>query len=550
MKEQVKELQPALAEYVAGTISRRTFMIRASVVGLGVAASGSLLAACAPTTSGQPTGDPAAGGVFREGYNRDFTPVDPVANAWADPTFNAFFEALVIRDPEGSLVPSLADEFSTDDSGWAFHLREGLKFQSGAPLTPEIVKENFELFRLAGTGQNAGFWAPITEILVDGQTITCVTAGPFGAFQEVISTEYSYILNPAAREEAGENWGSTTLDGTGPFVLDSFNPGDKVVASRWEDYPGTVVPFFENKGKAYLDGIEWVAITQGSQRAPEIETGNVDAIKNPPPQDIDRLKSNPDLVVQEFQELSNFFLSLNMSQVDLGFDDLKVRQAISHAIDRESIVKSIFLNHAAATYGPIYPGYTFYNPAVENFNQFDTEVSADLFEEAGWTLGSDGVRTKDGKRLSFEIVNLTDTTENQVMQAVAQMLADVGVEMTVSSLQGAAFFPYLAPTTVAFGFKWLWSSPMDVVEIFGTAWQPENETTARSHELYSDWQVAPDVDALRAAAEAYQAYHAENLLVIPIFTPNTVWVNRTNVVGWSPNQVNLYPFYNDVWLAQ
>lgn len=549
MKDQIEKLQPALAEYAAGTISRRTFMFRASVIGIGVAASGSLLAACAPTTSGQPTGDPVSGGVFREGYNRDFTPPDPVLNAWADPSFNAFFEALVIRDPEGNLVPALADDFDSDDTGWTFQLRDGLKFHSGAELTATIVKENFELFRDPATGQNAIFWAPITEITVDGQTIKCVTDGPFGAFQETISTEYSYIVNPAAREAAGDGWGSTTLDGTGPFELESFNPGDKVVATRWEEYPGTVVPYFTNKGKAYLDGIEWVAITQASQRAPEIETGNVDAIKNPPPQDIDRLKSNPDLVVQEFQELSNFFLSLNLSQVELGFDDVKVRQAISHAIDRESIVKSIFLSHAAATFGPIYPGYTFYDPGVEQFNQFDVEKSRSLFDEAGWKEGSDGIRAKGGKRLSFEIVNLTDTTENQVMQAVSQMLADVGVEMTVNSLQGAAFFPYLAPTTVAFGFKWLWSSPVDVIEIFATAWQPETDSTSKSHELYTDWQVAATTNELKAAAQAYQSFHAEELLIIPIFTPNTVWVSRTNVVGWSPNQVNLYPFYNDVWLA-
>lgn len=551
MNDQIKELEPVLAQYASGGISRRVFMVRASLVGLGTIAAGTLLAGCAPETKNSgAAGKPISGGTFREGYDRDFSPPDPVQNAWADPDFNAFFEALVIRDPDGNLVPGLAKSFSSGANGWEFELRDGLTFHSGVALTATVVVENFELFRDPKLGQNAGFWSPIKSIKADGQKIVCETDGPFGAFQETISTEYSYILNPAARKAAGDNWGSTVIDGTGPFELKSFNPGDRVVAKRWEKYPGSVTPFFSNKGKAYLDGIEWVAITQASQRAPEIETGNVDAIKNPPPQDIEQLKGNPDLVVQEFREISNFFLSLNMSRTELGFDDVAVRQAISYAIDRESIVKSIFLGHAVATYGPVIPGHKWYNPAVEKFNKYDVKKSDSLFESAGWVKGSDGVRAKNGQRLAFEIFNLTSTTENQVMQAIAQMLGKVGVELTVTSLQGAAFFPKLATTTTAFGFKWLWSSPIDVIEIFGTAWQPENGATTKSHELYSVWQTAETTEQLKAAVQDYQAFHAEELLVIPIFTPNTIWVNRKNVIGWSPNQVNLYPFYNDVWMSK
>ncbi len=83
------------------------------------------------------------------------------------------------------------------------------------------------------------------------------------------------------------------------------------------------------------------------------------------------MKDNPDIVVLEYQELSNFFLSVNMGANGLGFNDLRVRQAISHAIDHEAIVKSIFLGHAVATYGPVMTKYKWYNPAVEKYNQFN-----------------------------------------------------------------------------------------------------------------------------------------------------------------------------------
>ena len=563
MGEEIRGLQASLNEYAGGQMSRRGFLIRAAAVGVGAAAAGQLLAACstsAPGAAGSSAaaatgaasaatgGSPVMGGIFREGYDRAPTPPDPVRNAWADPTFNAFYEALLVRDPQGNPVPMLASSFTDEPTQWTFTLREGLTFHSGAQLTADVVVKNFELFRNPETGQNAIFWNPITGVSASGQVITCATAHPYAAFQETITTEYCYMLNPAARDKAGDKYGAEVIDGSGPFVLDSFG-STEVKGLRWEEYPGSISPIFENKGKAYLDGITWVSITEASQRAPEVETGNVDAVKNPPPQDIDRLKSNADLVVQEFQELSNFFLSVNLGNKELGFDDVRVRQAISHAIDREGIVQSIYLGHAAATYGPCMPGWNFYDPSVEKYNQYEPETAASLLEEAGWKIGADGVREKNGKKLSFTTYQLSNATEVQVMQAVVEQLKQVGIEMKAEALDGSAFFPKLSPETDSYAFKWLWSSPIDVVAIFSTAFQPASPAVDEVKAAYAKWQTAGDTEGLQAGAGAVQETVAQNLAIIPIVTPNTIWVNRTNVMGWRPNQANLYPFYNDVWLA-
>jgi peptide/nickel transport system substrate-binding protein len=556
------EVREALDAYLGGGLSRRAFLQRTGLLGLGAIASASLLAACTPSSSnpssvgsgkGTSAGKPKTGGTFKEGYDRDFTPPDPVANAWADPTFNAFWEGLAIRDPSGTLVPMLADSFKSSATGWTFELKNGLKFHNGVACTADIVAKDFNIY--AGkvkniTAQNGIFWTPITEITSSGQTVTCTTKQPFQAFQETVGTEYSYIIDPDARNKAGKDWGSKVVVGTGPFTLGEYVPGQRVTAKNWADYPGSNVPFFANKGKAYLDEVQWVPITQGSQRAPEITTGSVDAVKNVPPQDIASLKDNSDLVVQEFQELSNFFLFLNPAKTQYGFDNVAVRQAISMAIDRKAIVQAIFLGHAKPTFGPYMPGYKWYDSGVEKFNQFDTDKAGSLLDGAGWTKGSDGTRAKDGNKLAFEVFNLTDEVENQVLQAMSQMLSKVGVKMTVTSLADTAFYPKLNKDTAAFGFKWLWSSPIDVVQIFGTAYSPAKyETTTKLNDLYTTFQTVGSPDELAAAAKAYSVYFAENLPYVPIYTPNTIWVNHKKVVGWSPNQVNLYPFYNDVWLA-
>ena len=561
------DLTHQLRSIARSGVSRRGFLIRAAALGAGTLTAGGILAACSsdgddvasdtssPMTSGQSAattapaaGSPKTGGVFREGYDRDLTGPDPVRNAWADPTFNAFYEALVMRSPDGPIVPMLASAFSNDDTGWRFTLREGLQFHSGLACTPEIVVENFDLFRDPETGQNGPFWEPITDVTNVGLEITCATDGPFQAFQETITTEYCYILNPAARREAGDQYGVSVIDGTGPFKLVEFKPNQKARGERWEEYPGTVVPFFENKGTAHLDAIEWIPITEASQRAPEIESGNVDAVKNPPPQDVDSLKANNDLVVLEFQEFSNFFLSLNLGKTALGFDDVRVRQAVSHAIDRQGIVDALFRGRAAPTYGPVMPGWKFYNPAVEEFNQFDLDVSARLFTEAGWTRDGDGILEKDGVPMSFTTLQLSDTTENTVMQAVAEQVRAAGVEMKVETLESAAFFPELTNELTSYAFKWLWSSPIDVVALFVKFYQPESPELAAVNEAFTAWQTANDEATLKAAAFDVQNIFAERLPLIPLYTPNTIWVHHKNVIGWTPNQANLYPFYNDVWI--
>ena len=153
-----------------------------------------------------------------------------------------------------------------------------------------------------------------------------------------------------------------TVDGSGPFILDTFRPETEVVVTRWDDYPGTVIPFLENKGPAYVDAIRWVVILEESNRSNEVETGSVDGVRLPAPQDIDRLQANEDLVVIEFTDLGNFFLALNWTKEDLGFADPRVHQAISHAIDRQALVDTLYFGHAVPTPGPLYPSYSGINP--------------------------------------------------------------------------------------------------------------------------------------------------------------------------------------------
>ena len=123
-------------------------------------------------------------------------------------------------------------------------------------------------------------------------------------------------------------------------------------------------------------------------------------------------------------------------------------------------------------------------------------------------------------------MNITDTIENQVMQALSQMLQKVGVEMTVSSLSAAAYWPKISNEATAFALKGLWSSMIDLTQYFIGYLQSPSEALDMANAAYDKWLTAATVEELETAADDYQVVVAEQLQLIPIYTPNGIWAHH------------------------
>ncbi|MFN0152964.1 MAG: ABC transporter substrate-binding protein [Gaiella sp.] len=567
-EDRIDSVDNLIDHFTARRINRREFFKRAAALGIGVSAAGTLLAACTgddEAGSGD-DGKPVKGGQLIEGYDRDFAKMDPVLTSWDDPSFVALYEFPVIRDADGLYLPAFFDSWTVSEDllTWTFKMREGLTFHSGAAVDAQVVADNFNAFRdldgkLGGPGQNAIFWPSVKDVKAsDATTVVATMSSPFAAFPETLATENSMITNLVFRKEKGEDYGSAAADGTGPFQYSTYKPGTEVVVTRWDDYPGNNIPYVVNKGAAHLDSVKWVPILEAGQRANEIEAGTAHVVKNPAGQDIERLKGNKDLTTISYPGLSGYYLGLNNQQTKYGFDDVKVRQAISHAIDRQSLVDALFFGQAVPDYGPIASNYKWYEPEVEQFNQFDLEKAKALLDEAGWTAGSDGIREKGGQKLSFTALSskLYQPTTGGIDEAIVPMLAEIGVEMKLDPPDEADFFakvgeagtPEKALNVAAYSFEWLWSSPVDVL-VFFQAFPSAAFTGDHVAAAVKKWQTAGDEATLEEGAREMQLAWAEQLPKIPILTRNDTWVHKNEVKGYTPLQSMLYPLYNDVWLA-
>jgi peptide/nickel transport system substrate-binding protein len=554
--DQSKALGRLLDDYAARRLTRREVMRGATALGVAAPTVAALLAA-APRAGAVPAAqEPKVGGTLREGYDLDFSRMDPVSTNWYDPGFFALYESLLIDNPEGTLEPQLATAWDTetDPLRVTFTIREGAKFHSGRALDAQAVKEVYDAIKdPANASPLASLFDPVESIEApDPQTLVLNLTHPYYEVLHVVKTGYWAIVNIETRTRLGAEYGQQEIDGTGPFTFEEWVPGSHVTVRRWDDYPGSIVPYFANKGTAYLDGIRWEAILEAAQRAVRIENGEIDTLRGPALQDVPRLQGNGDLNVMIFKEWSGYILGLNFERTDLDFHDLRMRRAASQAIDRAAIVQALLFDEGEPLYGPINSADSHYNEEVEQFNQFDLDGAKALAAELGWTAGDDGILEKNGTRMSFRMVIDTESFSRDLASVIQAQLGELGMEVTVEAFDRGSFFNELFTYTAdAYIFYYLWPVPIDVVSLFvGTGnapnWQRASVPEVDGGRLA--YLQAANPEELDAASKQFQLAIAEHLPMIPLVNRNNIWVQRPNVHGWLPHQYDIYPHYNDVWL--
>lgn len=357
------------------------------------------------------------------------------------------FDSLLEQDPaSGELIPWLAESWDVNDdaSEFTFHLRDDVTFSDGTPLTAQIVKDNFD--DVIDSGAKAtwviSFFAGYeSSTVVDDQTVTVTFAEPNAAFPQAVATSGLGIVGPATLAVPFEERATGNLVGTGPFVLESYTSGSEIVLVRREGYAWAPADR-TNTGDAYLDEIVWQIVPEAGVRTGSLESGQVDAIGGVPPQDIGRLRDGGYQLVARPNPGVTFGLSVVAANPPL--DDPAVRQAIAAGIDttdvRDTVLSEDFAV-ATSVLSQTTPSYV----AVDELISFDPETAGAALDEAGWTLGDDGVREKDGEPLHLVLGWSANFGPNQAaLELIQAQLAEIGVEIELLSTVGPEFLEGLA----------------------------------------------------------------------------------------------------------
>ena len=284
---------------------------------------------------------PQRGGVLREGYDYDFSRADPATGAHVDPAWCAIYETVVVADPEGQLEPCsprAGGRIRTGSHGGSGSNPARASSPALCAMPPRSPRRSTStaIQPSRPSTRSSGRRSRACRRNVGRSSSPSTTRSPGCPRCCAPGTRRSTTRR--WREQLGEEWGYGAADGTGPFAFAACVPGAAQEVRRWDDYPGPLTSWFDNRGPAYLDGVRWLPIVDEGERAAALEAGLVDCVQNPSLLEVERLRSNPDLRVIEFQQSSLAYLALDHETTRLGFQDVRVRRAISLAIDRDALV--------------------------------------------------------------------------------------------------------------------------------------------------------------------------------------------------------------------
>ncbi|SEH02641.1 peptide/nickel transport system substrate-binding protein [Nonomuraea solani] len=371
---------------------------------LAVLAAALLLAGCG--TAPASTRATKSGGTLVLGENGQEPPcLDPHGNSSSDGpvTTVPVADSLVWFDADGTIQPWLADSWKISDDGlkYTFKLRQGVKFHDGAVWNAEALKVNFEHMKDPATKSPlaAAYIAPYKDAkVVDDHTLEVRLSSPYAPFLDILAQGYLGMISPKQIKEAPQSICEHPI-GSGPFIFDKWTKGQSVTYHRNPDYnwgPKSA----KHTGPAYLEKLEIRFLTEDATRYNALAAGEVHAIDFTPPQNVEDVKANPDLgflsVVRPGHPMAFW---LNTSRAP--FDDVKVRQALLAAVDRESIIKGISFGQYQVAQGFVTTSTPGYAKGLAGTIAHDPAKASKLLDEAGWMeKDKDGIRLKNGKRLT------------------------------------------------------------------------------------------------------------------------------------------------------
>ncbi len=324
------------------------------------------------------------------------------------------------------LEPALAESWTTSKDGlvWTFKLRRGVTFHDGSPFNAKAVKYFFD--RVLGDEKpfKASLYTPVVQgaEAVDDATIRVTLKQPFAAFLFIMAHSAGAIVSPAAHQKWGKDL-ALHPSGTGPFKFLEWVKGDHVTLERNDAYWG---------GKPHLDRVVIKTVREDQARVLMLESGGADLIVNIPTEEIPRLKKDQRFTVESSPTARALFIVFNVKKKP--FDDVRVRQALNYAVNREAIVKDLFQNNAQIIPGHVSPlqnGYA----ALPGYAH-DPKKARELLAQAG----------QSGLKLKLWSPKGRFVKDYELAQAVQQDLAAAGVGASLSTMEWGA---YLSATKTA-----------------------------------------------------------------------------------------------------
>ncbi len=432
------------------------------------------------------------------------------------------YDTLVMLDENKQPVPCLAERWEQiDDTTFRFYLRDDVKFHNGDPLTAEDVRYTIER-ACSNPGSSSTFitFDPENTKVIDDLTVEIKLKTPDASIFDTLNSQRGGIVCKRAVEEMGEDAFGRSPVGTGPYKLTDWVTGTELDLTANEDYWN---------GTAKTPNLVYKIITESASRVVEMETGGADLCLNVLASEVNRLQGTEGVSVEMGPGYQYTTITFNMQ--DPVLSDIRVRQALVYAIDREAIVKAVY-GETATVADSIMPttllGAKTYDP-----NLYDVDKAKELLAEAGY---------QDGLTINFVVQPLEEM--QRITEAVQNMWKQIGVTTNVSTSEVAA---YLAQgNTLQVGIRnGSASDPASTLIIYDSAFG--DRLNSNNDELDAMLAHAKTLYNAEERAAAYNEicdYLWEARWSIPIAFKSTIYAVSDKVEGFEFDAMNYLKMEN------
>ncbi|HEV7310801.1 TIGR04028 family ABC transporter substrate-binding protein [Ensifer sp.] len=481
---------------------------------------------------------------------------------------NQITDKLTYQNPKTlEIEPWIAESWSVnaDATEYTFKIRPGVTFSDGSPLDAAAVARNYDVFGLG----NKALKHPVSEVInnydrseiVDALTVKFYFKKPSPGFLQGTSVIGSGLVAASTLALPFEELGDATkIIGSGPFVVESEAIGKELNLKAREEYTWGPAKL-EHQGRAYLDGIKYIITGEDSVRIGALLAGQADFIRQVQAYDESQVEA------QDYRIYAPSTRGVNNSVVFRPDNplvaDVKVRQALLHATDSKEIVSTLFsANYPQAT--SIIASSALGYKDISAKLSFDPDKAKALLDEAGWSVGANGLRQKDGKELVLTAYESPPQPQNkETLQLVAQQWGKVGVKLSVlAGDSGSRTVDDLDPLKTPVSPAMVGRADPDVIK---SQYYPKNRDVLRQKGGLSDkvqnfadsklnglleaLASEPDRQKRLAIAGEVQDYVVDQAYAIPIFEEPQAYAGAPYVQGVAFEAVGRPSFYS-TWLSE
>ncbi|SHI51262.1 ABC transporter substrate-binding protein [Wenxinia saemankumensis] len=523
------------------TTTRRA-MLKAGAAGLALAAMGGTVAVAQNY-----------GGTLNVGLTYEIDTMNTYSTGYLADAQHTIIEGLLAPDENAQYVPVLATEVPTVENGGivvsedgqsmtiTYTLREGVKWHDGEDFTSEDVAFTWEAVRdPAFIAESKSGTESITSIETPDDYTVIVNYDSI--VPDFASTLFTFGIMPEhilAGQDLNTHEYNELPVGTGPFMATEFARGQYVVLDRNPDYWRTA----ENGDQLpYLDRLVFNIVPDTNTLMTQLRSRELDMVVKTPYNQAAQVESfgGYELIVGPL--LSWGHLDFNFENEFLA--DIAVRQAFAHAIDRNVLIQAQG-GFPEAIKSIVVPIFEFYDENTPEY-EFDPEEANRILDEAGYTMGEDGIRTKDGERLSFEYVTAAGSADDEnIQQIIMAQLAQVGIEIVPDNRAGVALREarYNGDYDLYYG-RWITSADPVYSIFYGTegALNGQGYSNPELDAVFETVENSIDTETRMRAFSDIQRIVAEDLPTLPLTTNVSLITVTERLQNFTPNPTNMTNF--------